>query len=70
MIDWAAVVLSVELALATLAVLIPLALLTARRLAQMRSRAKPVIAATAFAAVCCTAGCASGLASACPPAAS
>lgn len=43
MIDWAAVVLSVELALATLAVLIPLALLTARRLAQMRSRAKPWI---------------------------
>lgn len=43
MIDWAAVVLSVELALATLAVLIPLALLAARRLAHMRSRAKPWI---------------------------
>lgn len=39
--DWAAIRLSVELALATLAVLLPLALLAARWLARTRFRGKP-----------------------------
>mgnify|MGYP007112099771 FL=1 len=39
--DWAAIRLSIELALATLAVLLPTALLVARWLAQTRLRGKP-----------------------------
>ena len=41
--DWAAIRLSIELALATLAVLLPTALLVARWLAQTRLRGKPWI---------------------------